>query len=89
MEDRNGPGEATLLLQDRRGRREEAGAEIIVLLYRALERMAGSYLRNERSGHTLEPAGLLSAVYLRMMKRATVPYQDRAHFFAVAAADSS
>ncbi|MBZ2185694.1 MAG: RNA polymerase subunit sigma-70 [Bryobacter sp.] len=85
MEDRNGPGEVTLLLQDRRGRREEAGAEIIALLYRALERMEGSYLRNERSGHTLEPAGLVSELYLRMLKGATVPYQDRVHFFAVAA----
>jgi RNA polymerase sigma factor (TIGR02999 family) len=85
MEDRNGPGDVTLLLQDWRAGREEAGGEIIALLYRELERMASSYLRNERSGHTLEPAGLVSELYLRMMKGTAVPYQDRAHFFAVAA----
>jgi RNA polymerase sigma-70 factor, ECF subfamily len=85
MDERPAPGEVTQLLQDWRQGREEAGGEIISLLYRELERMASSYLRNERSGHTLEPAGLVSELYLRMMKGAVVPYQDRAHFFAVAA----
>lgn len=85
MEEQPGPGEVTQLLIDWRQGREEAGGEIIALLYRELERMAGSYLRNERSGHTLEPAGLVSELYVRMMKGAVVPYQDRAHFFAVAA----
>jgi len=85
MEERPAPGQVTQLLSDWRLGREEAGAEIISLLYRELERMAGAYLRNERTGHTLEPAGLVSELYLRMMKGAVVPYQDRAHFFAVAA----
>jgi len=85
MDERPAPGEVTQLLQDWRQGREEAGGEIISLLYRELERMASSYLRNERGGHTLEPAGLVSELYLRMMKGAVVPYQDRAHFFAVAA----
>lgn len=85
MDERQSPGEVTQLLQDWRAGREEAGAEIITLLYRELERLAGSYLRNERSGHTLEPAGLVSELYLRMMRGSNVAYQDRAHFFAVAA----
>jgi RNA polymerase sigma factor (TIGR02999 family) len=85
MEDRPAPGEVTQLLMDWRGGREEAGGEIIALLYRELERMAGSYLRHERSGHTLEPAGLVSELYLRLMKGSNVSFQDRAHFFAVAA----
>lgn len=85
MEEHAEPGEVTQLLIDWREGREEAGGEIISLLYRELERTAGSYLRNERSGHTLEPAGLVSELYLRMMKGAVVSYQDRAHFFAVAA----
>lgn len=85
MDEQSSPGEVTQLLIDWRQGREEAGSQIIALLYRELERMAGSYLRNERSGHTLEPAGLVSELYLRMMKGSNVPYQDRAHFFAVAA----
>lgn len=85
MEERPAPGEVTQLLMDWRGGREEAGGEIIALLYRELERMAGSYLRHERSGHTLEPAGLVSELYLRLMKGSSVSFQDRAHFFAVAA----
>jgi len=84
-EDRPHAGEVTQLLSDWRSGNSEAGPQIISLLYRELERMAGSYLRNERTGHTLEPAGMVSELYLRMMKGAVVPYQDRAHFFAVAA----
>lgn len=78
-------GDVTQLLIDWREGREEAGKEIISLLYRELERMASSYLRNERNGHTLEPAGLVNELYVRMIKGSSVPYQDRAHFFAVAA----
>src|SRR5204862_524252 len=85
MEEHPAPGEVTQLLIDWRHGKQEAGEEIITLLYRELERMAGSYLRNERSGHTLEPAGLVNELYLRMIKGQAVPYQDRAHFFAVAA----
>lgn len=80
-----GPGQITQLLVDWRQGREEAGKEIISLLYRELEQMAGSCLRAERVGHTLEPAGLVNELYLRMAKGGTVSFQDRAHFFAVAA----
>ncbi len=79
------PGEVTQLLIDWRSGRPEAGDQIVALLYRELERMAGSYLRNERSGHTLEPAGLVNELYLRLIKSQSIPYQDRAHFFAIAA----
>jgi RNA polymerase sigma factor (TIGR02999 family) len=85
MEERAAPGEVTQLLADWRSGREEAGGEIITLLYRELERMAGSYLRNERIGHTLEPAGMVSELYLRLMKGSAIAIEDRAHFFAVAA----
>jgi RNA polymerase sigma factor (TIGR02999 family) len=79
------PGEVTQLLADWRGGDAGAGDRIVELLYRELERMAGSYMRNERAGHTLEPAGLVNELYLRLIKSQSVPFQDRAHFFAVAA----
>jgi RNA polymerase sigma factor (TIGR02999 family) len=79
------PGQVTQLLADWREGREEAGGEIINLLYRELERMASSYLRHERQGHTLEPAGLVNELYMRLMKGQAVAFQDRSHFFAVAA----
>lgn len=85
MEEHPAPGEVTQLLADWRQGRQAAGAEIISLLYRELERLASSYLRHERSDHTLEPAGLVNELYLRMIKGQQIPYQDRAHFFAVAA----
>lgn len=84
-EESKAPGEVTQLLVDWREGRAEAGDKIVELLYRELERMAGSYLRNERSGHTLEPAGLVNELYLRLIKTQSIPFQDRAHFFAVAA----
>lgn len=85
MEEHQGPGEVTQLLADWRQGRQDAGAEIISLLYRELERMANSYLRHERSDHTLEAAGLVNELYLRMIRGQAIPFQDRAHFFAVAA----
>jgi RNA polymerase sigma factor (TIGR02999 family) len=79
------PGEVTQLLADWRAGDALAGDRIVELLYRELERLAGSYMRNERQGHTLEPAGLVNELYLRLIKSQTIPFQDRAHFFAVAA----
>ncbi len=46
--------------------------------------MAEECLRGERIGHTLQPTALVNEAYLRLVG-AEVPWQDRAHFFAVAA----
>ena len=50
-----------------------------------LRRLARAYLRSEEPGHTLQPTALINEAYLRLIQWKTVGWQDRAHFFAVAA----
>lgn len=79
------PGEVTrLLLAWRQGDRE-ALERLIPLVYGELHRMAERYLRRERPGHTLQPTAIINEAYLRLVGRQGVDWQDRAHFFAVAA----
>ncbi len=55
------------------------------LVYRRLSRLAASYLGNERPGHTLETGALVNEAFLRLVRQDQVRWQDRAHFFALAA----
>ena len=47
--------------------------------------MAERYLRRERQGHTLQPSAIVNEAYLRLLGRQSSDWQNRAHFFAVAA----
>ena len=58
---------------------------LIPLVYGELRRQARGYLRKERSGHTLQPTALVHEVYLRLVDQSQVKWQNRAHFFGVAA----
>ena len=78
-------GEVTRLLSELRAGDEEASARLITLIYGELRRMAGSYMRRERPGHTIQPTALVNEAYLRMVGRHQVEWQSRAHFFAIAA----
>ncbi len=55
------------------------------LVYAELRRVARGQLRQERLGHTLEPTGLIHEAYLRLAGQTPPEWQNRAHFFAVAA----
>ena len=55
------------------------------LVYDELRRVAAFYLRRERSDHTLQPTALVNEVYLRLFDQRRVGWQNRAHFFGVAA----
>jgi RNA polymerase sigma factor (TIGR02999 family) len=55
------------------------------LVYRELRRLAGSYLRNQAPGNTLQPTALVHEAYLRLVDGSAADWQDRAHFFNVAA----
>ena len=55
------------------------------MVYKELRRLAHYRLRRERGGHTLQTTALVHEVYLRMCGEETPQWQDRAHFFAVAA----
>jgi RNA polymerase sigma factor (TIGR02999 family) len=50
-----------------------------------LRRIAGAYMRRERQEHTLQPTALVNEAYLRLFKDQRVNWDDRAHFFGVAA----
>src|SRR3954449_5682452 len=53
-------------------------------IYASLRGLAGKYLRTERDGHTLSPTALVHEAFLRLVG-ADLEWQDRVHFFAVAA----
>ncbi len=54
------------------------------LVYDELRRLARSYLRSERSGHTLQSTALVNEAYLRLVNQ-HASWQNRAHFFGIAA----
>jgi RNA polymerase sigma factor (TIGR02999 family) len=79
------PGDVTRLLIAWNGGDAGALERLIPLVYGELRRQARGYLRKERSGHTLQPTALVHEVYLRLVDQSQVKWQNRAHFFGVAA----
>ena len=59
--------------------------QAVVLVYDELRRLARYHLANQRPGHTLQPTDMVHAAYLRLIGRSQPDWQDRAHFFRVAA----
>jgi len=58
---------------------------LIPLVYNELRRVAGRCLAAERNDHTLQPTALVHEAYLRLVKGEPAQWNDRVHFFAVAA----
>lgn len=63
---------------------QEALDKLLPLVYAELRRIAERYLHRERQDHTLQPTALVHEAYLRLIDQ-TVSWQNRAHFFGVAA----
>jgi len=63
----------------------EAREELMPLVYAELRRKASAYLRQERPDHTLQPTALVNEAYLRLIGQRRVAWQNRAHFYGVAA----
>ena len=63
----------------------ESGEKLMPLVYADLRRRAAAYLNRERKDHTLQPTALVHEAYLRLIGQQHVLWQNRAHFFAVAA----
>ncbi len=59
--------------------------DLMPLVYVELRRQASGYLRRERSNHTLQPTALINEAYLKLIDQRDVKWQNRAHFFAIAA----
>ena len=54
-------------------------------VYDELHRIAERYFRGERAGNTLQPTALVNEVYIRLVKQSGLSWQNRAHFFGIAA----
>ena len=77
--------EVTRLLQQWKGGDDAALQELMPLVERELRRLAGSYMRNERPGHTLQPTALVNEAWMRMAQQNQPSYEGRSHFVAIAA----
>ena len=64
---------------------EGALGRLIPLVQQELHRRAQRYMSREKPDHTLQTTALVNEVYLRLVDIARVSWQDRAHFFAIAA----
>jgi RNA polymerase sigma-70 factor (ECF subfamily) len=78
-------GDITPLLLDLRAGHADAMARLMPIVYRELRRLAAHYMRQERPEHTLQPTALVHEAYLRLVAQTERNWQNRAHFFAVAA----
>jgi len=59
--------------------------KLMPLIYDQLRQLARHYMNRERAGHTLQTTALVNEAYLRLINRKQVHWQNRAHFFAIAA----
>lgn len=78
------PGEITVLLAEMKRGNSQALPKLVPLLYDELRRLAGSFLRDERPGHTLQPTALVHEAYLKLAGQ-HAGFENRAQFMAVAA----
>lgn len=75
----------TVLLERWSNGEQSALDELVPLVYKELRRLARSYIRRERQGHTLQPTALINEVFLRLIDQKDIKWQSRAHFFGIAA----
>lgn len=75
----------TQMLIDLTDGNQEVVNQILPHIYDELRRLAGSYLRRERSDHTLQPTALVHEAYMKLIDQKQVKWQNRAHFFGIAA----
>ncbi len=78
-------GEVSQLLELIHEGDRSAEGRLFDLLYTDLRRMAAYQLRNERSGHTLQPTALVHEVYVKVFARKPPETRTRSHFMALAA----
>ena len=79
------PANVTALLGDWRRGDRTALSQLLPLVYAELRRVAARQLRSERADHTLQPTALVHEAYIRLVGQRHADWQDRAHFFGVAA----
>lgn len=83
--DTSAHNDITMLLIDLSDGKREALDKLIPLVYRELRQMAARYLRREAASHTLQTTALVHEAYLKLVDQKKVRWQNRSHFFAIAA----
>jgi RNA polymerase sigma-70 factor (ECF subfamily) len=81
----NARGDVTVLLGRLAEGKGEVSSQLISLVYKELRKLAGGYMRRERTDHTLQPTALVHEAYLKLVEQRSVNWQSRAHFFGIAA----
>ena len=77
--------DVTSILKDWSEGRPDAAERLLTVVYAELRRLARDYMAGERPGHTLQPTALVHEAFLRLVDQRNVTWQNRAHFFGVAA----
>jgi RNA polymerase sigma-70 factor (ECF subfamily) len=78
-------GDITQLLQAWRAGNQEAESELFARVFPHMRRLAHYLMQRERKGHTLQPSELVDQVYFRLVAARDRDWQNRQHFFAIAA----
>ncbi len=79
------PLEVTRLLVEWSEGNQASLDKLTPLVYDELRRLARSYMRRENPSHTLQATALVNEAYLRLIEQSEVQWQNRAHFFGIAA----
>ena len=77
--------DVTQLLQLWSNGQEQALDRLLPQIHDELRKLAASYLRKERPDHTLQPTALVNEAFLRLVDQRSAKWQNRAHFFGIAA----
>jgi RNA polymerase sigma-70 factor, ECF subfamily len=77
--------DVTVLLKEISSGKRDALAKLVPVVYDELRRLAAYYLRQERSDHTLQATALVHEAYLRLVDQRHMDWNNRNHFFGVAA----
>jgi RNA polymerase sigma-70 factor, ECF subfamily len=75
----------TALLRRWRAGSSNDREQLFAAVHAELRRTAAAYMRRERREHTLQPTALVNEAYLRLIGQQDVPWEDRSHFFGIAA----
>ena len=83
--DESGRSQITQMLLDWGGGDQAALERLTPLVYAELHRLARRHMHRERGGHTLQTSALVNEAFIRLVDQRGVKWNNRAHFFAIAA----
>jgi RNA polymerase sigma factor (TIGR02999 family) len=78
-------GDVTVILKRWNDNPQSTLEALTPVVYEELRKIAAGYLRRQRGDHTLQPTALINEAYLRLVKQETANFDDRSHFYALAA----